>query len=515
VGSQTPIPNKEIAPLGQWPYKEPLIQIAMLWISVVQAAPFESFQSCMGNKASPDRFITQSSPPNIYKWHATGFSKRIVRKPAGIFFIRTEQDVQQAVQCCIKVGLKAVPRGGGHNYESLSSGDGVIVLDLAELHAISIDAASETATVGGGARLGNVYYQAYNQAKLDFNAGTCKTVGIGGHVSGGGFGMSSRYRGLASDQVLSMRVVTADGKVALASPTSNTDLYWALRGGGQGSFGVVTQYTLKLYKSPTNTFGMFSFKFPTTSAEKIISAFANFFPDADPRLSAFLILSRGTVEIQGQYIGTSAERDALLQKSGLLNFAANSKVTESCTALGARAFFANGGRAGDCAKTESVAEPGSGHLLESDQDYSKKKQAFFTTLSAEAIHYVVDQIVNVAPQGTWLMMDAFGGEISKKTNTDTPFNCRECKIGFQYAIATKEAEAFNSPKYEWQKKFADGLDKYSTGKHYTNYPDLDYGANFGVYYWGSDNFERLKQIKKKYDPSNLFQNGQSIPLPGQ
>src|SRR6185437_8198360 len=109
-----------------------------------------------------------------------------------------------------------------------------------------VHVAGGKATIGPGARLGNVY-SGLGAHGLAIPAGTCPSVGIGGHVLGGGFGLASRAWGLASDNLLAVQIVTADGKVIVADPTHHADLYWACRGGGGGNFGIATRFTFRTH----------------------------------------------------------------------------------------------------------------------------------------------------------------------------------------------------------------------------------------------------------------------------
>ena len=156
--------------------------------------------------------------------------------PAAIIMPRNEEEVSAIVRCALKAGIRPVPRGGGHSYENLSSQNGSLIVDLTRMQKVSViqvlgnDGMEGIATVDAGARLGNVYTELWKQGQFNFNAGTCPTVGIGGHISGGGYGMSARLRGLAADKVISMRVVLYDGKVLEeVSAKRNKDLFWALR----------------------------------------------------------------------------------------------------------------------------------------------------------------------------------------------------------------------------------------------------------------------------------------------
>src|SRR5205823_9473880 len=142
------------------------------------------------------------------------------------------------VRWATKTGVPIVARSGGHSYGGYSTVANGVVVDLARLKSVVVS--QGRALVGAGARLGNIY-NALGARGLAIPAGTCPSVGIGGHALGGGFGLASRAWGLASDNLVSVQIVTADGKVLVADATHHPDLYSACRGGGGGNFGIATR----------------------------------------------------------------------------------------------------------------------------------------------------------------------------------------------------------------------------------------------------------------------------------
>ncbi|CAN6177878.1 unnamed protein product [Urochloa humidicola] len=170
--------------------------------------------------------------------------------------------VQAAVRCGRAHGVRLRVRSGGHDYEGLSSrslhpgGEAFAVVDLAGLRAVAVgsDAVwplAPTAWVESGATLGELYYAvAKNNSELAFPAGICPTIGVGGHLSGGGIGMLMRKFGLAVDNVVDARLVNADGDL-LDRAAMGEDLFWAIRGGGGGNFGIVVAWKVSLVKVPS------------------------------------------------------------------------------------------------------------------------------------------------------------------------------------------------------------------------------------------------------------------------
>ncbi|KAJ3051418.1 hypothetical protein HK097_007557 [Rhizophlyctis rosea] len=174
---------------------------------------------------------------------------RQYRAPAAIFYAQKPEDVVKGVKCARKAGVLPVPRSGGHSYESLSSLNDSLVIDLSTMSHFKIAKDQRTFTVSPGIRLGNMYTSLYRaNPTFTFAAGTCPSVGLGGLISAGGYGMLSRRYGLSADNVISAKVVLASGKLVTSSPRKNPDLFFAIRGGGGGSYGIVVQYTLPIIR---------------------------------------------------------------------------------------------------------------------------------------------------------------------------------------------------------------------------------------------------------------------------
>ncbi|KAJ0492484.1 putative tetrahydroberberine oxidase [Helianthus annuus] len=177
------------------------------------------------------------------------FNSSSTPKPLVIITPATESQVQATVICAKKIGVQIKIRSGGHDYEGISyvsSEPNFIILDMFNFRNIDVSIENETAVVGAGAQLGELYYRIYEKSKVHgFPAGVCPTVGVGGHLSGGGYGTMLRKYGLSVDHVIDFRIVDSNGRV-LDRKSGGEDLYWAIRGGGGGSFGVILSYTVTL-----------------------------------------------------------------------------------------------------------------------------------------------------------------------------------------------------------------------------------------------------------------------------
>ncbi|KAJ8452338.1 hypothetical protein Cgig2_006143 [Carnegiea gigantea] len=175
-------------------------------------------------------------------------------KPQLIYMPLDESHVQAAVVCARSVGVQLRVRSGGHDYEGVSysshMGDPFVVVDLSKLRSITVDMDGETAWVEAGATTGELYYRVAQQSPVHgFPAGLCSSLGIGGHITGGAYGSMMRKYGLGVDNVLDARIVGPDGKI-LDRKAMGEDLFWAIRGGGGGSFGIILAWKVKLVPVP-------------------------------------------------------------------------------------------------------------------------------------------------------------------------------------------------------------------------------------------------------------------------
>src|SRR6478609_9687392 len=177
-------------------------------------------------------------------------------------------DVSATVKWAAKTGVHIVARSGGHSYGGYSTVAGGVVVDLTRLHGVAVTGGR--AVVGPGARLGNIY-DGLGAHGLAIPAGTCPSVGIGGHALVGGFVLASRAWGLASDNLVSVQIVTADGKVLVADKSHHADLFWACRGGGGGNFGIATRFVFRTHAVAQGSY--FIASWPWAQVEQVLASF--------------------------------------------------------------------------------------------------------------------------------------------------------------------------------------------------------------------------------------------------
>ncbi len=435
-----------------------------------------------------------------YALYSDGNLARIARKPLAILFPKTEEHVVQIAKCAATHNIQLVPRGGGHSYGNFGAQDGAVTVDLSEMAKVTVinkTSNAALALVQGGARLGNVYYELFQQGGYDFNAGTCPEVGIGGHISGGGIGMSARFRGLAADQVESIRIVLAGGNVAIASANQNQDLFWALRGGAAGSFGIITEFTIKVFRELEYT--GFRFVVNNTHAPEFISKWAHYFLNANDRLMSQLNVNKGTSQLQGQFIGSRSDAQKLIKDSGIDQVEGiTEQVWEDCTALSAKAFVWSG----KSTDLQYLQVPNRMERPAQYKDRGKYKHRYFTKIMPlDGFARVVSEVEKAVP-GSWAQFEVLGGKIVGP-NDQNAYPHRDVQLSLQMHDRDDQSA-------DWIRNLDESMAIYdSDHRAYYNYVDLDVGKEYGKVYW-RDNYPRLRQIKSKYDPLNAFHHETSI-----
>jgi FAD/FMN-containing dehydrogenase len=396
-------------------------------------------------------------------------------------------DVSAVVKWAHSTGVHIVARSGGHSYGGYSTTGGVVV-DLTHLAAVRV--AAGHAITGPAARLGNLYATLAARG-LAIPAGTCPSVGIGGHALGGGFGLASRAWGLASDNLVSAQIVTADGKVLQVDPVHHSDLYWACRGGGGGNFGIVTQLTFRTH--PVTQGSYFIATWPWAQVEQVLASFLHWAPSAPAALGSLCRLATGpggpTVQVFGQFLGSETSLKAALASLGP---PATQLVTGTASWLDLVRRWA-----GCLGHTlPSCWAPGHQSFVGAS-DYIAHVP---TSAQLAAFRQAVE--ARGAASGA-LLVDAYGGALNSVAPSATAFVHRAMLASVQYFAAGDGASA-----RAWVDGSRAALAPAMSGAAYVNYID-PHLANWQQAYYGS-NLARLRQVKRRYDPTNLFHFPQSI-----
>ncbi|CAN1837573.1 Berberine bridge enzyme-like 23 [Linum perenne] len=447
-------------------------------------------------------------------------------RPILILTPTDEAEIQAAVLCSRKQGLEIRIRSGGHDYEGTSylSRNPYIIIDLFNLNAVQVDVKDETAWVQTGAQLGDLYYEiAKKSSNLGFPGGVCPTVGIGGHLGGGGFGTLVRKYGLAADNVIDAYIVDYQG-IVMNRKAMGEDVFWAIRGGGAASFGIVLSWKVKLVRVPEKVTFFSISKTVEEGGTELVHKWQRFGHDAHEDLFIRVLIlnvnSTTQVSFQTLFLGTIDSLIPLMNNS----FPELNLRAENCTegSWGESTLHFQGIERGSPIET----------LLDKTQMYKAKFKA--------KSDFVKEPIPESGLRGIWelvqeevvpvILMEPLGGKMSEIPESHTPFPHRKGNLyNVQYMVKWEDGGAEDEKKHlEWMNKLYHYMEPYVTKSPraaYLNYKDLDIGINsmdVGVIttfseanVWGEkyfrDNFYRLSMVKSKFDPHNFFRNEQSVP----
>jgi FAD/FMN-containing dehydrogenase len=396
------------------------------------------------------------------------------------------EDVQACVDVARAARIPIAARSGGHSYAGYSAPDGGLIVDLARMAAVDVRA-DGTAEIGAGAKLINVY-AGLAKANRALPAGSCPTVGVAGLTLGGGIGVLARKFGLTCDRLTSARVITADGRLLTASADAEPDLFWALRGGGGGNFGIVTSFTFVTEPAPDVT--VFALTFPAGAAADLFGAWQDWVAGAPDELWSLCGITAGrppTARISGCFVGSAAGLNALLDR---LRVRPASRSVQPKGFLDAMRYFAG------CSQrtVEACGQPNregfvaTGHMLPRAVDAVR----FVSTVDGRS--------------GMDLLIDSWGGAISRIAPTATAVPHRGALASVQiYAFASAaNRDAVTKSVAEVR----DAIGALAGPAGYVNYIDPNM-PNWPVAYYG-DNLSRLKDVAHKYDPDAVFAFAQSV-----
>ncbi|KAG1348042.1 Berberine bridge enzyme-like 26 [Cocos nucifera] len=451
--------------------------------------------------------------------------------PAIILTPTNASHVQAAVTCGKAQGLHIRVRSGGHDYEglsSVSSDDPFILLDLTNYAWVTVNATDGTAWVGAGATIGEVYYQINVGAKnqtAGFPASICTTLGISGLLSGGGIGTMMRKYGTSADNIVDAVIVDANGKL-LDRKSMGDDLFWAIRGGGASSFGVILSFKINLvYVPPTVTIFQVR-KNLSEGATKLVERWQEVAPKFDDNLFIRILVNpignkeQGNRTIQASFqslfLGGRQELLSILDKS-FPELGVEAKDCAEMSWINSTLYFAQ------------APELDPSFLLNrhrySNSTFKAKSDFVKEPIPAECLEKIWKFLLEAVDDPLIMILDPLGGRMDEIAETALPFPHRKGNLyNIQHYLNWPENE--DSQKHlDWMKSLYDFMAPYVSKNPraaYLNYRDIDLGRNekgkityseateWGERYF-TNNFKRLAQVKAKVDPDNYFQNEQSIP----
>ncbi|QUL57649.1 FAD-binding oxidoreductase [Paenibacillus tritici] len=413
------------------------------------------------------------------------------RFPKVFVFAQKTQDVANAVKWANERHIPIRPRGGRHALEvNLSQVNGGVVIDVSEMKSIKLSKKTKTAVVGAGNTVGRIAHTLARQGYMS-PFGDSPTVGIGGITLGGGIGPLQRTVGLVSDNLIELEMVDAKGRIIIANKNSNADLLWASRGGGGGNFGVCTRYTFKVRPAPA-TATVFQITWPWHQFERVFKAWQRWAPSVNTRLGSELSIGPkkgGNVSMLGVFLGSKAETVRLLKP--VTGVGTPTKQTiRSLPYPKAVSFLL----APDPVQTQRVSNQFS-------SGFGRKP------FPDKAIKAMREFLETVEGQSAGFFFLNWGGAVSRVSPKSTAFYWRKAKFYVEWNSSwiKKSAAAKN---IFYVRNTRRKLKPFIVGS-YINVPDQGI-KNSGPVYYGT-NYARLRRVKAKYDPGNVFNNPQSIP----
>ncbi|KAK8500331.1 hypothetical protein V6N12_068818 [Hibiscus sabdariffa] len=447
---------------------------ALFSISLVtsnDSVDFDSFLRCLpthSNSSIPiaDAILTpdNSSFESIYQLRANNLRIFLSTnsRPAAIITALHPSHAQATVICAKRHGLQVRIRSGGHDFEGLSYTSDVpfVILDMFNLHSIDVDVASETAWVQAGATTGELYYRIAEKSNVHgFPSGVCTTLGIGGHFSGGGYGPLMRKYGLSIDNVIDAQLIDANGRI-LNRESMGEDVFWAIRGGGTTSFGIILSWRVKLVRVP-------------------------------PRVTVFTVsrtLEQGATDLvyRWQQVAPNLPKDLFIriQPQPINNGHSNRTVNRS---------------------------------------FSKSKSDYYKTLiPKQGLETLWEALMDI--EDIFVQMNPYGGRMEEISESETAFAHRGGNLFMAlYGVTWSESDGgINAAaRYvELSRSLYHAMAPYASSnprEAFLNYRDLDIGSNesdetdfedareYGEKYF-RNNFVPLAGVKSNIDPENFFKN---------
>lgn len=427
------------------------------------------------------------------------YNAMIDKHPALIAQCADVADVIAVVNLARQHAVPLAVRGGGHSGAGLGTVDGGIVLDLGLMNGVRVDPIAHTARVEGGATLGDLHHATYPFG-LATPSGIISSTGVGGITLGGGLGYLTRKFGLAIDNLLEADVVLADGSFVTASATQHPDLFWALRGGG-GNFGVVTSFLFRLH--PLEHLSAGPMLWPLDRASDLLRWYREFSPQAPDDVYAFFLVM--TVPS-----GAPFPEELWGQKMcGLMWAITGAEPVTSAALEQARAHL--GAPALDW--VAPIAHPALQSMFDAlypagDQWYWKAD--FFREIPDDAVAAHVQYAASLPTWKSTMHLYPIDGAAGRVPREDTAWGYRDAKWGM--VIVGVSPDPADAPALiAWARSYWAALHQHSAGGAYSNMmmDATDEGAARVRAAYG-ENYGRLAQVKRTYDPHNLFQINQNI-----
>ena len=428
--------------------------------------------------------------------------------PNIVVFCESHEDVLRGLQICKEYKLRAICRSGGHSTAGYSSDRGVII-DVSRMNKVCIDAANKTMIVHAGATAGKISKE-LDKYQLHVTSGGCGTVGIAGYMQGGGYGYTAREFGMNCDNVLSVTVMLANGCIVVANKSQNEDLFWAIRGGTGGNFGILLDITYQLHE--LGLVWGFALRWKIASAPAAL------------------------VELQKNYMRYSTSPIVNYQAvMASVSSGADGKREPSFVMLG---MFNGPQTDGEKAIESLLGLDGTERIFSKNSSYAALNDELFGLLNAptkskdvalfplkrcgyidkqlnlEEWQVITDFFTKTPNAFNLIAMEPYGGTINQRSLADSAFIHRDVFMDlFANSYYDEKGEITSKQDAEdWFKEFEELMSQHYSEHRYQNYPTRGF-ANYRWAYWG-DAFNTLLFVKQKYDPDDFFTFEQGIsPYP--
>jgi hypothetical protein len=420
----------------------------------------------------------------------------VAKKPGLIARCADVSDVQNAIRSASANGILTAVRCGGHSLAGFSTCDGGLVIDLSRMREVTVDSDARRAHFAGGCLLGSID-SATQQAGLVFPSGVVSHTGASGLVLGGGTGWLTRRFGLSCDNVEGFRIVTADGSVLLASLRENTDLFWALRGGG-GNFGVVTEFEVRLHplRSVTLALGLCC----EADIRRLLEFWRDFMADApiDLKCNVDLRLAPNEKKVPGDlrgrpvascslvWTGPPQAADKYLQP--ILSRCRPDSVSSSVVSF---------------THLQTMADPCFPH----GQRYYTKS-GYFTYLDDVTIDRLLGAVASLPSAETQIELAYLGGAASQVPASETAFGDRGAPFVVNLLANWSEASV-DDVHISWVRALFNRLRPAMKPGVYVNFMSGDEQDRVPEAY--HERWDRMVAVKTQYDPHNFFRLNQNVP----
>jgi FAD/FMN-containing dehydrogenase len=433
-----------------------------------------------------------------YDQHRKVWNGSIDRRPALVARCSSVADVAATVRHADAAGLPLAVRSGGHSFPGLSVCDDGVVADLRPMSGVRVDPEHGVATVRAGTLLGELD-EATQPHGLAVPAGIVTHTGVAGLTLGGGIGWLMRKYGLTADQLLSAEVVTASGEVVRASESENADLFWGIRGAG-GNFGVVTEFEFRLNPLGPGVLAGPIF-WPMTESGRVLRFYRDWIADAPDELMT-IVLHRKAPPLDF----VPKELHGELVVAIVCCWAGEIEEGERVIAP-LRAF-------GRPALDLCEPKPFTAHQGMFDPSYPHGRWYYMRScdvseLTDEVIDITVEHSMRIRSPFTAFPIWQLGGAVARGDTDATAFSGRHAGHTFNITAGTESEEGFAEER-EWVRALWSALEPHHTDSVYVNFL-MDEGGERVREAYGAERYDRLRALKAKYDPQNLFRLNQNIP----